>query len=66
MVCAYKYRRVNHNDQVTRLRDCRAAALAAGRLADVAEFTRQLDELYAELGSERIWPPQAADREGQR
>lgn len=66
MICTYKNRRVNRNDQVTRLKDRRTAALAAGRLADVAELTGQLDELYAELGSERTSPRRASDRAGLR
>jgi hypothetical protein len=66
MACTYKYPRVNYDDQVSRLRDSRAAALSAGRLADAAELTRQLDELYAELGSERIASGSRANRGGRR
>jgi hypothetical protein len=59
-------RLVNPDDEVTRLKDRREAALAAGRLAAVAEITRQLDELYAEIGSARVYAGQAPDRRGQR
>lgn len=66
MVHASKYHRVNPDDEVARLRDRRAAALTDRRLADVAEFTRQLDELYAELGSSRTSHRQAIDGGGWR
>lgn len=66
MACRNKYRTVCLDNQITRLRDQRAAALATGRLGDAAELTRQLDELYAELGSGSIPSYYASDRGGQQ
>lgn len=65
MVDAYTYHSVCLEDQIARLKVNRVKALAAGRLEDAAELTRQLDELYAELGSERISRP-AVGQGGQR
>lgn len=66
MVCRDKYRTVCLNSEITRLRHCRATALATGRLGDAAELTRQLDELYAEHGSENISSYQMSDRGAQQ